>query len=352
MDNPRPWVFAGHSDVVANLAGYDMKAPLIGAEPGEVPNPGLAATAGLAGGLFEVMAPPIVRLQVTRTAEGMEIEYPPRLDRAYALNHNISGISALLRLRRESKDGVRLVRSVDELLAAQAEGAFAAVLHLADADAIDEDLETLYVLHEAGLRSLAITWSRQNAFGHGVPYRSPGSPDIGPGLTPAGIRLVRACNDLGILIDLAHLNAAGFRDVAAHSQAPLVVTHGAAHALSPTTRALTDDQITAIAETGGVIGVSLEGVAPSASGIVTDMADQIRYLVERAGPHTVALGSDLYRSPEADHPGGASLLPDLLTALTEAGYGAETITRIAHGNWLRVLGATWSSATRTQELAT
>jgi membrane dipeptidase len=340
MDHPRPWVFAGHSDFVANLAGYDMKAPLVGAAPGEIPDPGLAATAGLAGGLFEVLVPPIVRLRMTRTADRMEIEYPPRLDRDYALDRTLAGIGALLRLRRESKDGVRLVRTVDELLHAQREGAFAAVLHLADADAIDEDLETLHVLHEAGLRSLAVTWSRENAFGYGVPYRSPGSPDIGPGLTPAGLRLVAACNDLGILVDLAHLNAAGFRDVAAHTRAPLVVTHGAAHALSPTTRALTDDQIAAVAETGGVIGVSLEGVAPSPNGIVADLTDQLRYLIERAGPRSVALGSDLYRPPGPDHPAGTSLLPDLLAALA-AGYDAETVDGIAHGNWLRVLRATW-----------
>ncbi|MEU7002609.1 membrane dipeptidase [Nonomuraea sp. NPDC046570] len=336
----QPWIFAGHSDFVAGLAGYDMKAPLTGAPAGAVPGASLAAESGLVGGLFEVLVPPITRLQVTKTAEGMEIEYPPRLDRPYALDQNLAGIDALLRLRRESK-GVRLVRSVPEILQAKDEDAFAAVLHLADADAIDTDLGALYVLHEAGLRSLAITWSRQNAFGYGVPFRSPGTPDIGPGLTEAGVRLVQACNELGVLVDLAHLNAAGFWDVAARSQAPLVVTHGAAHTLSPTTRALTDDQITAIADSGGVIGVSLEGVAPSPAGIVSDMVDQIRYLVERAGPQSVALGSDLYRCPDAAHPAGTVLLPELLTALREAGYDRATITAIAHANWLRVLRATW-----------
>lgn len=77
---------------------------------------------------------------------------------------------------------------------------------------------------------------------------------------------MRACNELGILVDLAHLNTAGFWDVAACSQAPLVVTHGAAHALSPTSRALTDDQITAIAGSGGVIGVSSKASPPHRPG--------------------------------------------------------------------------------------
>lgn len=337
----QPWAFAGHTDYAAGLAGFDMKAALTGAPKGAVPSASLATESGLAGGVFEVLVAPITQLRLTRTAEGMDIEYPPRLDRAYALDQNIAAIDALLRLGRESKGGMRLVRSVPEILRAKDEGVFASVLHLADADAIDEDLRTLYVLYEAGLRSMGITWSRQNAFGYGVPYRSPGNPDIGPGLTEAGFRLVRVCNELGVLIDLAHLNTAGFWDVAARSQAPLVVTHGAAHALSPTTRALTDDQIAAIADSGGVIGVSLEGVAPSPAGIISDMLGQIRYLVERAGPQNVALGTDLYRTPDADHPTGAVLLPELLAALREEGHDHATVTAIAHGNWLRVLGATW-----------
>ncbi|MCK2213091.1 dipeptidase [Actinomadura sp. ATCC 31491] len=340
----QPWVFAGHSDFVAGLAGYDMKAPLTGAPPSRPPAPGLAAAHGLGGGLFEVMVPPVERPELIRDDAGLRIAYPPRLDRHHALDRTITGIAALLRLTREAPDRVRLVRTVDDLDRARRDGVFAAVLHLADADALDPDLETLHLLHAAGVRSLAITWSRQNDFGYGVPYHSPGTPDVGPGLTEAGVRLVRACNDLGILVDLAHLNLAGFLDVADCSRAPLVVTHGAAHALSPTSRALTDDQIAAVAAGGGVIGVSLEGVAPSPAGIVADVLDQIRYLVDLAGPEHVALGSDLYRAPDAGHPGGAVLLPGLLDALREAGYGHDVVTGLAHGNWLRVLRATWRPA--------
>ena len=70
-----------------------------------------------------------------------------------------------------------------------------------------------------------------------MPFRFPGDPDEGPGLTEAGKELVRACNRLGILVDLSHLNAAGFRDVAAISDRPLVATHSNAHALSRRRRA-------------------------------------------------------------------------------------------------------------------
>src|SRR5690606_26678002 len=111
-------------------------------------------------------------------------------------------------------------------------------------------------LYAAGLRSVGIVWSRQNAFGTGVPFRHNADPDIGPGLTGAGKELVRVCNAMGVMIDLSHLNAAGFRDVAAISDRPLVATHSNVHAVSPHARNLTDWQLAAIRESGGVAGLN------------------------------------------------------------------------------------------------
>jgi membrane dipeptidase len=133
---------------------------------------------------------------------------------------------------------------------------FTPVLHIEGAEAIDPNFEFLDVLYEAGLRSLGPVWSRPNAFGHGVPFRCPSSPDTGPGLTDLGKELIGACNRLGILIDLSHLNERGFWDVAAISNAPLVATHSNAHALSPHSRNLIDSQLAAIRETGGIVDVN------------------------------------------------------------------------------------------------
>ena len=90
----------------------------------------------------------------------------------------------------------------------------------------------------------------------GVPFRFPSTPDTGPGLTAAGLDLLHACNFHGLLVDVSHLNEAGFWDVARVSQAPIVATHSNAHALSPSSRNLTDRQLDAIAESGGVVGVN------------------------------------------------------------------------------------------------
>ena len=92
--------------------------------------------------------------------------------------------------------------------------------------------------------------------GHGVPFRFPSSPDIGDGLTTAGRSLVLACRDLGIIIDLSHLNEKGFWDVTKLGDAPLVATHCCAHALAPSSRNLTDDQLRAIRDSDGVVGLN------------------------------------------------------------------------------------------------
>jgi membrane dipeptidase len=137
-----------------------------------------------------------------------------------------------------------------------ADGTFAMIFHIEGAEAIDPDLNALETLYQAGLRSIGIVWSRRNLFASGVPFVFPSSPDTGPGLTDAGKRLVKACNELGILIDLSHLNEKGFWDVAKLSDAPLVATHSGAHALSAASRNLTDKQLDAIRASGGMVGVN------------------------------------------------------------------------------------------------
>lgn len=84
---------------------------------------------------------------------------------------------------------------MDELRKACESGVLTTVLHLADADCIDGSLDTLQMLYEAGIRSLAITWSRPNIFGHGVPFGAATS-ETGPGLSDLGINFVEACNEL------------------------------------------------------------------------------------------------------------------------------------------------------------
>jgi membrane dipeptidase len=252
------------------------------------------------------------------------------------------------RLDALERDGhVRVVRSCADLDAARADGVLAAVAHVEGAEAVDPGLERLDALYERGLRSLGPVWSRPNAFAHGVPFVFPGSPDIGPGLTVAGKALVRRCAELGVAVDLSHLNEAGFWDVARLDSAPLIASHSGAHALAPSSRNLTDAQIDAIGGSGGLVGVVFGVAFIRADG--TDDEDtpletvvaHVRYVASRIGVDHVALGSDFdgTRVPRAI--GDVTGLPRLLDAL-RAEFSEDELERVAWGNWRRVLGAAWA----------
>jgi membrane dipeptidase len=220
-------------------------------------------------------------------------------------------------------------------------------LHLEGAEAIGADLDGLEQLYARGLRSLGPVWSRPNIFGHGVPFAYPRSPDTGPGLTDAGKGLVQACNRLGIMVDVSHLNERGFWDVAAISAAPIVATHACAHVICRATRNLTDRQLDAVKASGGLVGFnfSVSEVRPDAQRDpdipIETVVAHLGYLVERMGDDHVALGSDfdgaLMPLPVRD----ASHLPNLIQALRAHGFDDATLRKIAFDNWMRVFRQSW-----------
>lgn len=312
-----------------------------------------ARLGGFAGGFFAIFPPDphqtlLMKENLIITETGYEVPSFPALDPAYAQQFTLSMAARLFRLEAESAGQVKVARSVDDLTRCLREHVLAAILHFEGAEAIDPQLDALEVFYQAGLRSLGIVWSRPNAFGHGVPFKFPHSPDTGPGLTDAGKELVRACNRLGILLDLAHLNEQGFWDVARLSEAPLVVTHAAAHALCPSTRNLTDAQLDAIRASEGMVGLIFEvaNLRPDANDDPnTPLEVLIRhldYLVERVGIDGVGFGSDFdggITPPQELR--DASGLPNLIAALRQHGYDESALRKITHDNWLRVLGKTW-----------
>jgi membrane dipeptidase len=355
----RPLIIDGHNDTILRL--HRAQPGQVGTsffERSDIGHIDLlrAQEGGLGGGFFAVFIPnpKVSQIRGPFPGEGMqegEIRYaiplPPPLERAYALDLANCMMAHLFRLEDEAKGAVKIVRTVDDLTTALANGVLAIILHFEGVEAIDEDLNSLRVFYEAGLRSLGIVWSRPNAFGHGVPFSFPASPDTGPGLTEAGRRLVKACNELGILIDLSHLNEKGFWDVAALSTAPLVATHSGAHALCQTPRNLTDRQLDAIAESGGVVGVNFHVGFLRADGradletSLAEIVNHVDYMVNRMGIDHVALGSDFDGATMPHDLKDAAGLPRLVEALEDRGYAGADLEKIAQGNWVRVLGQTW-----------
>jgi membrane dipeptidase len=343
-------IFDGHNDTLLDLYRPERGGGRSFFERGEQGHLDLprAKAGGFAGGFFAVFVPAhssTPRPDVQDPAAYRDL--PPSLELGYAQETALGMAGLLFRLERESAGQFKVVRTVDELAACLAGGTIAAILHFEGAEAIDPGLNALEVFYQAGLRSIGPVWSRANAFATGVPFRFPSTPDIGPGLTAAGRELVRACNRLGIMLDLSHLNEAGFWDVAKLSDAPLVATHSNVHALTPTPRNLTDKQLDAIKESDGMVGLNYavaflrEDGKNDADTPLARMVQHIDYLVERIGIDRVGLGSDFDGATIPQEIGDVAGLPRLVEALRAADYDDASLRKLTYENWLRVLRKTW-----------
>lgn len=342
--------FDGHNDTIKRLyePSTDRRAAkvfLTGSDEGHIDLP-RAKEAGMKGGFWATFVPSPSSADVA----AMDItERPPAAtpEHRESVAVTLRLAAGLYDLERRSAGGFKVVRTSQELRDAVASDVYAAIFHIEGAEAIGPDLDELYVLHQAGLRSLGPVWSRENRFAHGVPFRFPSPPDTGPGLTEAGKTLVRACNELGILIDLSHLNEKGFDDVSRLSDSPLVATHSNAHAVSASSRNLTDRQLEVIRDSGGVVGLNYATAFLNPDGSRDSdttfevMLRHADHLLGILGEDGVALGSDFDGAGIPDVIGDVRGVQKLLQAMLAHGYGRELVDKIAIGNWLSVIERTW-----------
>ncbi len=352
MANPLP-IFDGHNDILLNLHLPERgsnRSFFVESDRGHLDLPRMRK-GGFGGGFFAVFVPntagTVKEEDIIKTENGYEFPLAPAIEYDYALKTALAVTARLFRIEAESEGQVKVVRTSDDLETSLHNGTIAAILHFEGAEAIDPDLDALEVFYQAGLRSLGIVWSRTNIFGHGVPFRFPHSPDTGPGLTELGKKLVRACNRLGIMIDLSHITEKGFWDVEQLSDKPLVATHSNVHALCPCPRNLTDKQLDAIQASDGMVGLNFavsflrnDGYNDANTPIET-MVRHIDYLVEHLGIDHVGLGSDFDGATVPQDIKDVTGLPKLLAALREHGYDEAALQKITHENWLRVLRKTW-----------
>jgi membrane dipeptidase len=345
-------VFDGHNDTLLKLylsPEADKEKLFIEGAPAswhiDLPR---AKKGGFAGGMFAMFPPPLEKRKHEpgdpTPMPGNNEPLPPQLPMNDARVSTLGMASILFRLERAG--ALAVCRSAADIRAAMAQGTIAAVFHIEGVEAIDPDLAMLDVLYAAGLRSLGIVWSRPNAFGNGVPFRFPSSPDTGDGLTDAGKALVKACNRLKIQIDLSHLNEKGFRDVAALSDAPLVATHSNVHAICASARNLTAWQLGVIRDSKGMVGLNfatgfLNPKGSSGGGADLDMMlRHVDAMLEALGEDGVGLGSDFDGAGIPAEIGDVSGLPKLIEAFEKHGYGKELIEKIAWKNWIDVLERT------------
>ncbi len=349
-------IFDGHNDILHKISSspdpLDSRAFLVVGK-GQMDFP-RALQGEFWGGFFAVYPgnPPEVPTAEERmvlSEEGYHVTLAPPLPFDYASSSVQQMIDLMKKIEEDSQGQLQVVTSIQEIHDCLEQNVMAAVLHLEGAEPILPDLSNLEAFYDQGIRSLGITWSRPNAFGHGVPFEFPGHPDRGPGLTAAGKRLVDTCNQLGVMIDLAHLNEKGFWDVAELSSAPLVSTHTAAHNLLPKARNLTDDQLRTVRDSGGVVGVIFSvndldgGVRPKEDAPISAIIKHIQYIADLIGVDHVAFGSDFDGTKIPSELGDVSNYQKLVALLEKAGFSTKDREKICWKNWLRLLENTWKS---------
>jgi membrane dipeptidase len=243
------------------------------------------------------------------------------------------------RLAERHADAVVLARSADDIRAARAAGKLALFLGVEGSYAIDDAPEAgVARLAEAGVRFLGPLWERDSRAGTSCRTRAQDDR----GLTEHGKRLVRLCNDAGLLLDVSHASKRTFWDIVETSRTPPFSSHSGASGVHPHPRNLDDDQIHAIARRGGIVGVIF--VAPYLGGMfcgLDRLVDHIEHVARVGGDDCVALGSDydgFMVLPRGMR--DAADLPRLTELLWRRGWREERLGKLLGGNALRYLGVT------------
>lgn len=249
-----------------------------------------------------------------------------------------------------------ICKNYREIQQARAKGKIALLITFEGVEPLGTDLDLLRILYELGVRGIGLTHARSNAAGHGGIFASRGSSP--EGLTEFGRDLVRECEALGVIIDLAHINPAGFNDVLSMTTKPPIVSHTNVRRYYDIERNISDDQIKMIGERRGVIGVNSVLVSPKEEETTLDRyVDHIEHIANLIGIDGVGIGFDFFEFIYSQWPESAKkqlaeklttphFIPDLrnhsqarnLTRkLIERGFSDEQIEKILRRNWLRIL---------------
>mgnify|MGYP005856011639 CR=1 FL=1 len=232
----------------------------------------------------------------------------------------------------ENKKDIAHVKNINDINEAINSKKIAALLSVEGGEALEGSIHVLRMLYRLGVRSLTLTWNGRNELGDGVGVQE------GAGLTQFGKKVVREMNSLNMIIDVSHLAEKGFWDVLKISQAPVIASHSNCRAICGHPRNLNDAQIRALAEKGGVMGITyvpafLGGNNPS----VKEVLDHIEHAVNVGGIECVGLGSDFDGTDELpDGLEDCSRIEAITAGLIDRGYDKCAINKIIGGNFLRL----------------
>ncbi len=269
-------------------------------------------------------------------------------------------IGAFRHLVRQNADLIRIVRTVDEMHAAKADGAMGAVLGFQNSTMLGDDPEMAGIFADVGVRVVQLTYNIANHLGSSC-YEP-----VDAGLTRAGHRMVAALNDNGVLIDISHVGNVTGRDAVDASAFPIAITHGNPASFCDKARNKPDDLIHAVAARGGMIGCTLYPLFIGGGQITRrQYCEMLADLAEAIGVDHVGIGSDAVlgwapdalgwmRSGRWDRPADPSEIPEfpawpewfdgpkdfpsLAEGLDEVGFSAADRDAVLGGNWLRLYG--------------
>lgn len=232
--------------------------------------------------------------------------------------------------RHRGGDELVLATSSQDILQAKEAGKLAAVLVMENSDGLAGSLHVLEMMYRMGLRVIGLTHNPRSDAADGV-----GESDSGGGLTVFGKALVKRMNELGMLVDVAHLSEPGFWHVLKVSTQPVIASHACCHALCAHPRNLTDKQLKALAEADGVVGITfVPSFVDSQNPTFERLIDHIEHAIEVAGIDHVGIGSDF--------DGGGTLVADatafgdIAAALRERGYSPADVDKVMGENHLRL----------------
>lgn len=238
-----------------------------------------------------------------------------------------------LELQR-SGEQIRHCNTADDIRLAHKQGKIAAILSIEGGEALAGELAALRVYYRLGVRSLCLTHNARNELADGVAFHTTGG-----GLTPFGCDVVREMNRLGMLVDVSHLAEKGFWDVISLTSQPIIASHSNAKALCGHVRNLTDAQLLAIRDNGGVIGINYYPAFLKDGGQATseDIIRHIDYLAALIGCDHIGLGSDFDGIPTwPQDVAGVENVALIFEALARHNYSQKEIEQIAGLNFMRL----------------
>ena len=249
----------------------------------------------------------------------------------------------LLRSIEEDRDHFAFVRKFDDIRANEEAGRISCILTIENSALVENDLGMLKKLADLDVKVMSLTWNDPNCFGQCC---SEDSGLMQKPLTDFGREAIPVMNDLGIVVDVSHLNEGGFYDVARCTKKPFVATHSNARALSPSPRNLTDDQIRVLADKGGISGLNFYGGflnedIDNEVSTVERLCDHAMYMLDKGGEDFIAIGTDFdggitdLEIPGCDH------MEVLFDALKKRGMTERQFDKFTHENVERVLRECW-----------